>query len=281
MSLPWSYRAGRTLLQALSTLRATRPGPEELALPALVLAPHKDDETLGAGATILRKIQAGAAVKVLFFTDGRNSHPGRMAPEDLVERRTRETREAARVLGLGPEDLIFLELEDGRLEGQMEQAVQGAQAALEAFRPREVYLPYRFEPQEDHEAAWKASIQALRRSGGSYLVREYPVWFWFRWPWVPLPRPALRERPRRLGKALAGAWRFLRDFDTMVPTDGFLDNKRKALACYVTQTTRMEDDPRWVTLGDVGDGEFLRCFFGEAEVFHSYSLGTGWKDSRE
>jgi hypothetical protein len=41
---------------------------------ALVIAPHPDDETLGCGATILRKVSAGSSVTVLIVTDGRHSH---------------------------------------------------------------------------------------------------------------------------------------------------------------------------------------------------------------
>jgi len=40
------------------------------ARSALVLAPHPDDETLGCGATILRKRAAGTPVHVLIVTDG-------------------------------------------------------------------------------------------------------------------------------------------------------------------------------------------------------------------
>ena len=41
---------------------------------ALVLAPHPDDETIGCGATILRKVAAGTPVTVFVATDGRHSH---------------------------------------------------------------------------------------------------------------------------------------------------------------------------------------------------------------
>jgi hypothetical protein len=41
---------------------------------AVVFAPHPDDETLGCGGTIVRKIRAGARVRLVVMTDGGSSH---------------------------------------------------------------------------------------------------------------------------------------------------------------------------------------------------------------
>ena len=49
---------------------------EELARPAVVLAPHPDDETLGCGGTLIRKARAGAPLKVVLMTDGARSGRG-------------------------------------------------------------------------------------------------------------------------------------------------------------------------------------------------------------
>ena len=39
----------------------------------LVVAPHPDDETIAAGGLIQSALHAGAAVRVLFATDGDNN----------------------------------------------------------------------------------------------------------------------------------------------------------------------------------------------------------------
>src|ERR1700691_4831515 len=44
--------------------------------PCLVLAPHPDDETLGVGATIMRKVDAGTPVHLAIATDGSKSPIG-------------------------------------------------------------------------------------------------------------------------------------------------------------------------------------------------------------
>ena len=36
----------------------------------LVVAPHLDDEMLGAGGTLIKSIAGGSTVKVLYLTDG-------------------------------------------------------------------------------------------------------------------------------------------------------------------------------------------------------------------
>src|SRR5712692_789971 len=49
----------------------------------MVLAPHPDDETLATGGLLQQAVSAGAAVRVLFVTDGDNNP----WPQRAVERR--------------------------------------------------------------------------------------------------------------------------------------------------------------------------------------------------
>ena len=52
---------GRQLLLS----RAEDMTPETATRSCLVLAPHPDDETLGCGATIMRKLAAGTSVQIV------------------------------------------------------------------------------------------------------------------------------------------------------------------------------------------------------------------------
>lgn len=47
------------------------PGSIIAAQKVLVLAPHQDDEALGCGGTILKYLEAGAKVIIVYLTDGR------------------------------------------------------------------------------------------------------------------------------------------------------------------------------------------------------------------
>ncbi len=269
---PLLQRAARRVIQSLLAARAENIPQNDLEKSALILSPHKDDETLACGTLLAGKVRAGARVMVAFYTDGGNSCPGIIPPEELSEIRTRESLEAGGVLGLRPEDLVFLEIEDGHLAEHEEEARRGIEKLLEEFRPSEVYLPYRHETTEDHKAAHRISLSALAETGLPVRVYEYPVWFWFHWPWVGTPWVGLREKPNRIRTGLVSGWRLLRDFNRKFPARTFLELKKEALNCYKSQMERIIDDPDWTTLGDVAGGEFLACFFKEMEFFHSYEL---------
>jgi hypothetical protein len=47
---------------------------KDLAKSAVIFAPHPDDETLGCGGTMLKKISADAEITLCFLTNGENSH---------------------------------------------------------------------------------------------------------------------------------------------------------------------------------------------------------------
>ena len=87
---------------------------EDVRLPqtgekVLVFAPHPDDETIGAGGYIRESVDRGAVVRIILVTDG-NKH-------NLEAKRYQEFRNAARILGVKPRDLIFLNHPDGQLKG--------------------------------------------------------------------------------------------------------------------------------------------------------------------
>ena len=110
---------------------AVARAPEPLALgPAerlVVVAPHPDDETLGAGGLIQRVLAQGGTVRVVLLTagdgyvEGVERETGRPRPRSAEfvaygERRLGEERAALRLLGDGRIRLEFLGFPDGGLE---------------------------------------------------------------------------------------------------------------------------------------------------------------------
>src|SRR3954471_22274206 len=76
------------------------------AASCIVFAPHPDDETLGCGATIHRKREAGTAVHVVIASDGRRPQaPDLIAPDELARIRAREALDACMTLGVAAEDV--------------------------------------------------------------------------------------------------------------------------------------------------------------------------------
>jgi LmbE family N-acetylglucosaminyl deacetylase len=238
---------------------------EELAVPALVFAPHPDDETLGCGGTILRKRRLGADVRIVFMTDGANSHTHLMAADELRAVRAAEAAAAAAVLGVAQDALEFLAFADGNLAGQAPLALDRVATLLSRHKPQQVFLPYPRGEHPDHVATHSIVHQALGRSGGA-TVLEYPVWFWRHWPWTPL---AGRDAPDLLRASFDASFglRLCQEMRATVDIRDVLADKRAALAEHRSQTRRRRGDPRWWILGDVSGGAFLACFFQNQEVF--------------
>ena len=92
----------------------------------LVVAPHPDDETLGAGGLMQRVKSVGGTVHVVYLTDG-DGYPEGVEVEDHVEtpkpadyrgygrRRKREAKHALAVLGIDDRNTTFLSFPDGGL----------------------------------------------------------------------------------------------------------------------------------------------------------------------
>jgi hypothetical protein len=95
-------------------------------VPTLVLAPHPDDETLGAGGLIARLRRAGVPVTIVAITDGEHAYAD---TPNLADIRIPEQIEALHRLGV-PERMIHrLHLPDRDVSGYEDRlADQTAQA---------------------------------------------------------------------------------------------------------------------------------------------------------
>jgi LmbE family N-acetylglucosaminyl deacetylase len=245
---------------------------EDLGRSAIVFAPHPDDETLGCGGTIIRKKRAGAAVRIVYMTDGSQSHARLMAPADMKALRAGEAVAAAQALGVGREDVVLLEFPDGQLSQHREAGVRRVGEVLQATRPDEVFIPYYQDGPPDHLATTHIVEAALRACRPEATVFEYPIWFWYHWPWTRLESRG-RGLLRDLKQSTARNWSLLRDFRCFVRIRPVLDLKRAALAQHRSQAARYLPDPSWLTLGDIAGGDFLECFFQEREIFYRHRPG--------
>lgn len=248
----------------------------DLRRSAIVFAPHQDDEVLGCGGTILRKRQIGADVKIVFISDGSQSHKGLIEPDVLAHLRKCEAIAAAAALQVAESDVFFLGLADGQLSKNSVRntAIAAIEELLHIHTPQEIYIPYRHEPHPDHDASFSIVMAALQCYPQKTIVWEYSVWFWRFWPWVNRGPVGLRFVPRRIKENIKANWQLLRDFQDAVNIENVITDKRKALSLYSTQVARMHDRPEWFVLGDAFNGEFLNCCFAPQEIF-SYRLHSG------
>lgn len=246
------------------------PGPEEqMTRSAVVFAPHQDDETLGCGGTIALKRRAGALVTIVYMTDGRTSHQKFMPVQELCPLRKQEALKAGEVLGLRDGDIQFLDFPDGELGEYHEFAVTKVSAILSRLRPADVFVPYQADKTSDHEATYKIVIEAIKRSALEVDVYEYPVWLWNQWPWTGLELGPNRDSLKAIWHVIRSGFgsQIFKEFDSAVHVREVLDIKREALAQHRSQMVELIPGVGWPTLGGVAQGDFLKCFFQDFEIF--------------
>ena len=141
--------------------------PPALWERVMVIAPHPDDETLATGGLLQQAVATGAAVRVIFATDGDNNpwpqrvseHHWRISHADRArwgERRRGEALAALAMLGVSPESVCFLGYPD---QGLTQLFLRGSDALLGAlaseiatWHPTLLVTPSIFDLHPDHNA---------------------------------------------------------------------------------------------------------------------------------
>lgn len=145
----------------------------------LVLAPHADDETIGAGALIREAHDDGRLAGVAFVTDGAASH-GPAGPPDLARIRRVEAREALRKLAPGAKPPVFLDWPDAAPPPEGDPRWRAAVARLSLLcRARNVdaiAVTSSIDPHCDHKAACALAYAVEAAAFRPLRVFEYVVW---------------------------------------------------------------------------------------------------------
>jgi LmbE family N-acetylglucosaminyl deacetylase len=147
----------------------------------IVFAPHPDDETLGCGGTIAKKLAEGYEVIIVVMTDGRflllksfgiDDDP---SPEQIKEIRRGEVLRATKILGVPEKNVIFLDFVDGTL-GENEEVVEEKVAEiLKKYAPSEVYFPFERDGHPDHQAANGIVRRAVEKLNIKPAMYQYTI----------------------------------------------------------------------------------------------------------
>jgi LmbE family N-acetylglucosaminyl deacetylase len=210
----------------------------------IVFAPHPDDETLACGGTIVKKIGEGFDVYVVVMTDGRHSHDVTLglaepSPQTIAKIRATEFKEATRVLGVNPSNLILLGFEDGKLREHMSEARERTVRILHEVRPVEIYVPHRDDANEDHRTTHEIVAGSVREAHLRSKTYEYSVWN------GKVPRPELKV--------------FVMDIH------GELRRKMEAISKYKSQISKYFPKQEKAVLSK----EFVKMFSSETETFYT------------
>lgn len=126
-------------------------------MSVLVIAPHPDDEVIGVGGTIAKKVKAGQDVYVCVVTKGMEP----IFKKKYVDQVREECREADAKLGV--KETIFLDYPAVMLETVPRYELnQKIFDTIQKIMPDEVYIPHRGDMQLDHQLVVDAAMVALR-----------------------------------------------------------------------------------------------------------------------
>lgn len=139
----------------------------------LVIAPHPDDETLGAGGLIARQRIKGTDVIVAAVTDGENCYPDSVG---MGEIRCLEQEAALKRLGVERDNIVRLRLPDSAVSSNEEELVERLMPLVSS--DTHVVAPWSGDFHPDHEACGRAATEVARRAGASLTF--YFFWTWHR-----------------------------------------------------------------------------------------------------
>lgn len=215
----------------------------------LICAPHMDDETLGCGMLIARHA-ARHRVHVLFATNGaRSPEPpaGRpQAAHGLPAAREAEAVQALEILGLARQNIEFLGLPDGALNRHETELGRLVAARVRSLRAAHVFVPFRYDRHPDHLALNRAVTAAHNDGRLGAEVVEYFVYT----QWRLLGSGDVRD--------------YVEPGDVVrLRSEEAAERKRRAIACYRSQTTRYFAGQRRPILTDT----LIERVCAEAETF--------------
>jgi LmbE family N-acetylglucosaminyl deacetylase len=165
----------------------------------LMIAPHPDDEILGAGGLLQVLAAGGVRVEICAVTDGEASHP-RCGSEHLRRVRTAESVAALGRLELAADAPRF---RMGYGDGQVaSRETELADRLADRLGPASLCVaPWRKDGHPDHDACGRAATAASAATGARLF--EYVVWAWH-WadplgpdlPWASCQKLDLDRRQR-------------------------------------------------------------------------------------
>ena len=145
--------------------------------PLLVVVPHPDDETLGAGGMIAahQRREDAHEITVVCVTDGENAYEHDDAAALAAVRQAEQEAALAR-LGVAPEHMLRLRMVDS---GVSEGEVDLTDRLIELATPETtIVAPWEHDFHPDHEACGRAAAIAAQRTGATLL--SYFFWTWHR-----------------------------------------------------------------------------------------------------
>ncbi|KKQ90952.1 MAG: LmbE family protein [Berkelbacteria bacterium GW2011_GWA1_39_10] len=136
----------------------------------LVFSPHPDDETIGVGGYIIEATKREAIVKIILVTDGNK--------QGKEVKRYEEFRKATSILGVKNDNLVFLDLPDGKLRGKDEVLLDKLfKDQIDDFEPNYIAYPHPLDIHPDHSVTGQIVEKVIKNNSKvtayKYLIHDY------------------------------------------------------------------------------------------------------------
>ena len=126
----------------------------------LILAPHTDDGEFGCGGTIAKFISQGKDVYYVAFSSCEQSVPEGM-PKDIL---SKEVKEATKVLGIKPKNLILLNYEVRKFPELRQSILEDMVKLNNQIKPDLVLLPSPNDTHQDHSTISIEGFRAFKKT---------------------------------------------------------------------------------------------------------------------
>ena len=149
----------------------------------LVISAHPDDMEIGMGGTVAKLSASGCSIVSVVLTDGRRSpNPLSLSQEEMAEVRSKETKRAAKILGVN--QTICFDLESIATPELSDTATRKLSEVINSVMPEEIFtLHPELDRHPTHRLTGKISLDAIKQSHlQNLMLWAYEVWGLFnRW----------------------------------------------------------------------------------------------------
>lgn len=145
-------------------------------LKILVVVAHPDDEILGMGGTMLKHVETGDDVKVIYLATGITSRRGEThqnvsnyqsdkklgkTTKKQIDNLRNDATKACKILGVA--DLTFYDFPDNEMDSvPLLKIIKTIEKEIKNVKPSRIYTHYRNDLNIDHRLIFKATLTACR-----------------------------------------------------------------------------------------------------------------------
>ncbi|MCD4822860.1 MAG: PIG-L family deacetylase [Methanococcoides sp.] len=126
----------------------------------LVLSPHTDDGEIGAGGAIAKFISEGVEVYYVAFSSCEDSIPVGFSKDILKF----ECKEATRILGIKPENLILFDYEVRTFPEHRQEILDDMVKLNKRINPDLILIPSSNDTHQDHQVINREALRAFKKT---------------------------------------------------------------------------------------------------------------------